>query len=148
MSAILQRISELAVVSPPFVFCHVDLPWAPSYGGLVKKRYKIILFCTYTLVWQINMKNMKRGGGIQNNLEIYRNLKGTVRNTRLRYQKAYIAHPDLWTTKEVRQIGHSVWHFRRNFASPSPSPDRDKSTEFRSIDHIIFFITFIIFRYF
>ena len=52
--------------------------------------------------------------------------------------KAYVEDHDLWTTKEVRQIGHSVWHFRRNFASPSPSPDRDKTIELRSIDYLFF----------
>ena len=46
---------------------------------------------------------------------------------------AYISKEDgdLWTTMEVQQIGHSVWHFRRNFASPSPN--RDKTLEFRSM---------------
>jgi len=31
-----------------------------------------------------------KGGWIQNNLEMYRNLKGTVRNTRLQYKKKYL----------------------------------------------------------
>ena len=48
----------------------------------------------------------------------------------------YIEDRDLWTTKEVRQIEQIVWHFRRNFASPSP--DRDKTIEFRSVDHLTF----------
>ena len=48
--------------------------------------------------------------------------------------KAYIEDRDLWTGKEARQIGHSAWHFRQNFATPSPSPDRDKTTELKSID--------------
>ena len=51
----------------------------------------------------------------------------------------YIEDRDLWTTKEVWPIGHGAWHFRRNFASPSPSPYRDKTTDLRSMDHLIVF---------
>ena len=49
---------------------------------------------------------------------------------------ADIKDRDLWTTKEVRQIGHSVWHFKRNFASPTQTPNRDKTIE---QDHLLFF---------
>ena len=59
---------------------------------------------------------------------------------------------DLWTKKEVQQIGHSAWHFIRNFASPTPtqhlcaciyvlrlplSPHRDKTTEIWSTKELI-----------
>ena len=54
-------------------------------------------------------------------------------------EKACKEDRDLWTMKEVRQIGHSLLHFRRNFASSSTFPDREKSIEFRSIDHLTFF---------
>ena len=61
--------------------------------------------------------------------------------------KAYIGDRNLWTTKEVWQIGHCAWHFRRNFAFPLSYPasmhlyvlrlpHRDKITEIRSIELI------------
>ena len=42
-----------------------------------------------------------------------------------------------WTAKEVRQIGHSAWHSRQKFASPSPPPDRDKTIEMWSIEYLL-----------
>ena len=51
----------------------------------------------------------------------------------------YIEGHTLRTTKVLRHIGCSARHFRRNFASPAPSPGRDKTIDFRSIDHLIFF---------
>ena len=57
-------------------------------------------------------------------------------------QRGYSLHIEeqtLRTTKVLRQIGCSARHFRRNFASPDPSPDRDKTIESRSIDHLLFF---------
>ena len=51
----------------------------------------------------------------------------------------YIEEHTLRTTKVLRQIGCSARHFRRNVASPAPSPDRDKTIEFRSIDQVLFF---------
>ena len=53
-------------------------------------------------------------------------------------QKSHATVP-LRTTKVLRQIGCSAGHFRRNFASPAPSPDQDKTIELRSIDHLLFF---------
>ena len=47
----------------------------------------------------------------------------------------YIEGHTLRTTMVLRQIGCSGRHFRRYVASPAPSPDRDKTIEFRSIDH-------------
>ena len=59
---------------------------------------------------------------------------------------AYIEDLDLWTMKEVRQIGHSAWLFRRNLASPPPTQhhcactyvlrphNQEKTTEIRSIE--------------
>ena len=53
----------------------------------------------------------------------------------------YIEEHTLRTTKVLRQIGCSVRHFRIYFASPAPSPDRDKTIEFRSIEHLLMFKT-------
>jgi len=51
----------------------------------------------------------------------------------------YIEEHTLRTTKVLRQIGCSARHFKRNIASPAPSPDHDKTIELRSIDHLLFF---------
>ena len=51
----------------------------------------------------------------------------------------YIEEHTLRTTKVLRQIGCSARHFWRNFPTPAPSPDRDKSIEFMCIDHLLFF---------
>ena len=41
----------------------------------------------------------------------------------------YVEEHTLRTTKVLRQIGCSARHFRRNFASPAPSPNQDKTIE-------------------
>ena len=41
-----------------------------------------------------------------------------------------------WTTKEVRQIGHTEWHFRRTFASPSLPRQNQRGKE---LEHLTVF---------
>ena len=52
---------------------------------------------------------------------IWKNGKIHLKMCKTKRIKPYIEERTLRTTRVFRQIGHSAWHFRRNFASPPPT---------------------------
>ena len=44
-----------------------------------------------------------------------------------------------WTTKKVKEIGHSAWYFRKKFASPSPPRQKNRNQEYRADPYSAFF---------
>ena len=68
---------------------------------------------TVVLLTVMLLTAVPRGGAVDRGLLLGEKLGGqaVLLWGSSKEDKAYIEDRDLWTMKEVRQIGHSAWHF-------------------------------------
>ena len=120
---------ELITVFFPFLWCY--------QGPIVKLRtaYHFLAVFKMGRFFEYRIPTGQRfcliSGKCKN---IYLHMYSMYWTSDIRSQRGYSLYIEghtLRTTKVLRQIGCSARHFRRYVASPAPSPDRDKTIEFK-----------------